>query len=308
VLLVLAACSGTGGGGQLPRAGSSAGTPVSPSPSARVPTGPYVALGDSYTSGLQLEPAGGGPRGCGRSTVNYPSLVAQGLALAPGELTDVSCSSATTADLTSAQRVDGGANPPQLDALDGRTRLVTVGIGGNDAEFIKVVTKCVEQGVLKAVDLATGDAPCKDFYTAPDGSSKLAPVLDTVGARLTTVLAEVARRAPQARVYVVGYPALLPAAPDDCLPVLGGAVARADLSFLVEQEQRLNAVLSDRAAAAHAVFVDTYAPSRGHDMCAGRADRWIEPPLPAAGRAPLHPNEAGQRGMAEAVLRAVRAG
>ncbi|WP_146259367.1 hypothetical protein [Streptomyces tateyamensis] len=59
------------------------------------------------------------------------------------------------------------------------------------------------------------------------------------------------------------------------------------------------------AAAAHAVFVDTYTPSLGHDMCAGAQQRWIEPPLPAAGRAPLHPNPAGQQGMAAAVLAAL---
>jgi hypothetical protein len=57
--------------------------------------------------------------------------------------------------------------------------------------------------------------------------------------------------------------------------------------------------------AEHAVFVDTYTPSLGHDMCAGPERRWIEPPLPAAGRAPLHPNAAGQQGMAAAVLAAV---
>ncbi|WP_157537975.1 SGNH/GDSL hydrolase family protein [Kitasatospora azatica] len=316
VLLLLAGCSGSASGGGRPAAASavpgkgapSTPAPSTPAPSPPAPTGPYVALGDSYTSGLQLEPAGTGPKGCGRSTVNYPSLVAQDLRLTQGEFTDVSCSSATTADLTAAQRVDGGANPPQLDALNGQTRLVTVGIGGNDAEFMKVVERCAEQGVLKAVALAKGEAPCKDSYTAPDGSSTLSGVLDTVGVRLAGVLQEVARRAPQARVYVVGYPALLPTDPAGCLPVLGRTVAAADLVFLAEQEQRLNAVLSSRAREAKAGFVDTYTPSAGHDMCADRTTRWIEPPFPAPGRAPLHPNAAGQQGMAQAVLRAVHAG
>ncbi|MCX4749115.1 GDSL-type esterase/lipase family protein [Kitasatospora sp. NBC_01287] len=317
-LLVLAGCSGSGAGPAGQRqpvrstAPTGAGAPSGPSTPSRpsTPSGPYVALGDSYTAGLQVAPAGGGPKGCGRSAVDYPALVAAGLKLAPGQFADVSCSSATTADLTAAQSVTGGPNPPQLDALSADTRLVTVGIGGNDADFMSVVKKCAEDGLMNAaaklVDpRAARSAPCQAAYTAADGSDKLAGVLDTVGQRLAGVLGEIARRAPRAKVYVVGYPALLPADPASCAPVLGGTVTAGDLAFLDTQEQRLNAVLRERAAAAGAGFVDTYTPSLGHDMCAGGPDRWIEPPLAAPGRAPLHPNAAGQQGMAAAVLRSV---
>lgn len=278
-----------------------------------MPTGPYVALGDSYTAGLQVDPAGGGPKGCGRSAADYPALVAAALKLAAGQFTDVSCSGATTADLTGPQSVAGGSNPPQLDALTTGTRLVTVGIGGNDADFMTVAKRCAEDGVANAVarwvDPAEAkDAPCRAAYTAADGSDKLTGVLDTVGQRLAGVLAEVARRAPRARVYVVGYPALLPVDPGSCARVLGGTVTSGDLAFLAAQEQQLNAVLRQRATAAGAGFVDTYTPSLGHDMCAGQDTRWIEPPFPAPGRAPLHPNAAGQQGMAAVVLRTVRGG
>ncbi|MDH6118664.1 lysophospholipase L1-like esterase [Kitasatospora sp. GAS204A] len=309
-LALIVGCSGGATPGE--RAASRPSVSASPG-AAALPTGPYAALGDSYTAGLQVDPTGGGPKGCGRSAVNYPSLVAAGLKLAPGRFTDVSCSSATTADLTDAQRVTGGPNPPQLDALTADTRLVTVGIGGNDADFMTVVKQCAEDGLantaLKWVDPdKASNAPCQAAYTAADGSDKLTGVLDTVGQRVAAVLAEVTRRAPRAKVYVVGYPALLPADPATCAPVLGDTVTPGDLSFLATQEQRLNEVLRQRATAAGAGYVDTYAPSLGHDMCAGSDARWIEPPFPAHGRAPLHPNAAGQQGMAAAVLRAVRGG
>ncbi|MFE9423474.1 SGNH/GDSL hydrolase family protein [Kitasatospora sp. NPDC006697] len=301
-LLALAGCAAAGGApGPVP--GPSRAAPTRP---AWVPGGPYVAIGDSYTAGLQVRPAGGGPQGCGRSAVNYPSLVARGLGLSGDQFTDVSCSSATTDDLTGAQQVTGGPNPPQLDALSGRTNLVTVGIGGNDADFTKVVTQCAEQGLLHLVDIAHGDSPCKDHYTGADGTDLLAGVLSSVGQKLGAVLHQVAGRAPGAKVFVVGYPALLPADAAGCGQALGSTVTKADLAFLAEQEQRLNTVLKQQASAAGAVYVDTYTPSQGHDMCAGRSARWVEPPLAAAGGAPLHPNAAGQQGMADAVLGTVR--
>ncbi len=296
-------------GGVLVLAGCSAGRAApgpSPQPVHQAPKGPYVALGDSYTAGIKVLPAGGGPRGCGRSAANYPSLVAQELGLA-AQFTDVSCSSATTADLTAAQSVDGGANPAQLDALNDATRLVTLGIGGNDAGFMQVVTRCAELGLLDAIVPKKGqDAPCRAAYQGADGTDQLTAKLGTVGDRLAAVLGDVRKRAPKARVYVVGYPALLPADPAACGPVLGRTLPPGDLAFLAEQEQRLNTVLRKQAQDGGAVFVDTYTPSAGHDMCAGEAARWIEPPFPAAGRAPLHPNAAGQQAMARVVATAIK--
>jgi hypothetical protein len=53
-------------------------------------------------------------------------------------------------------------------------------------------------------------------------------------------------------------------------------------------------------------YVDTYTPSEGHDACSAKATRWIEPLIPSSPAAAVHPNERGERGMADAVLRAVR--
>ncbi|MFE4606514.1 SGNH/GDSL hydrolase family protein [Kitasatospora indigofera] len=290
-------------------AGPSTGPGPSASPTPAVPAGPYVALGDSYTSGLRIEPQVGEPRGCARSAVNYPSLVAKALGLAGASFRDVSCSAARTGDLTGSQRTDDGANPPQLDALSADTRLVTVGIGGNDAGFMEVVGECARQNLVQSLaqslaGSAAAAAPCRDHY-ASGGADQVRRKVDAAGEKLAAVLAEVRRRAPQARVFVVGYPALLPADPSACAPVLGASVAPADLGFLGEKERELNGMLAERAAAAGAGFVDTATPSAGHDMCAGAA-RWVEPPFPAPGLAAVHPNAQGQQGMAAAVLRAVR--
>ncbi|WP_405013422.1 SGNH/GDSL hydrolase family protein [Kitasatospora sp. NBC_01539] len=304
VALLLAAGCGAADGGARSAAPPS-GTPTASAAPTRV-AGPYAALGDSYTSGLGVAPRGGGPAGCGRSAVDYPALVARGLGIAPGAFTDASCSDARTADLATAQRTADGTNPPQLDALGADTRLVTLGIGGNDAGFMDVVARCVRENLRPAADTAA--APCRAAYAAdggagPDGVQR---AIGTAGDGVAAALAEIRRRAPRAAVYVVGYPELLPADPDGCAEAVGGVMATGDLRFLREKQQQLNTTLRDRAAAAGAVFVDTAAASAGHDMCAGAAVRWIEPVRPAAGAAALHPNARGESGMAAAVLAAVR--
>ncbi|WP_425329668.1 hypothetical protein [Streptomyces sporangiiformans] len=50
-----------------------------------------------------------------------------------------------------------------------------------------------------------------------------------------------------------------------------------------------------------------YTPSVGHDACSPAKTRWIEPLAPSSPAARVHPNERGERGMADAVLRAIRA-
>ncbi len=272
-----------------------------------------MALGDSYTAGLAIDPQVGTPVGCGRSGVNYPALVAKNLGLGAGPgFTDVSCSGATTDDLTGAQRTSGGTNAPQLDALSPATRLVTLGIGGNDVGFVDVLAECAKDNLKDSLlgDLtgrpAADQAPCRAHYTAADGQDQLQRKVDAAGERLAGLLREIGRRAPQATVYVVGYPALLPGDATACAETLGRSVSPGDLGFLLAEERGLNAMLRQRAQSSGARYVDTFTPSAGHDMCAGEGTRWIEPPFPTPGSAPVHPNALGQQGMAAAVLDGIR--
>jgi lysophospholipase L1-like esterase len=107
-----------------------------------------VALGDSYTAGPRIPDRTGAPAGCDRSDHDYPALVAERLGLRAADFRDVSCSGATVADLTTPQSTDDGTNPAQLSALSAGTRLVTLGIGGNDIGFASLVTTCVKAGVF----------------------------------------------------------------------------------------------------------------------------------------------------------------
>jgi hypothetical protein len=78
-----------------------------------------------------------------------------------------------------------------------------------------------------------------------------------------------------------------------------------DVSYLRAKHKELNAMLAAQAAAGGATYVDTHAPSIGHDVCAPVLQRWVEPIVPASAAAPVHPNARGTQGMAAAVTTAV---
>jgi lysophospholipase L1-like esterase len=200
---------------------------------------------------------------------------------------DVSCSGATTENITGPQSVPLGKNPPQLDALSAGTELVTVSIGGNDIGFGDIVTECARRSPLQP----TGSA-CKDHYTA-GGTDQLAQRIDEAAPEVAAVLAAIDERSPDARVLLVGYPAILPDEGPGCFPVV--PFSPGDVAYLREVEKGLNAMLADEAAAAGTGFVDTYTPSIGHDACQPPGTKWIEGLVPTAPAAPVHPNALGMK-------------
>ncbi|MET9384793.1 SGNH/GDSL hydrolase family protein [Streptomyces sp. NPDC002928] len=245
----------------------------------------YVALGDSYTSGPLI------PRqvdtNCARSDHNYPSLVSAERRTTVFK--DVSCAGATTENMWKPQ----GTNGPQLDAVQRDTDLVTVQIGGNDVGFGSIIATCARLG---ATDL-TGN-PCQRYYSSSGTDQLVLNVLDTMP-KVAAVLREVHARAPHARVLVVGYPDLLPDDGSGCYPSV--PFAAKDFPYLRDTSKRLNLMLRLVARANRAEYVDTYGPTRGHDMCKAPADRWIEPLQPTSPAAPAHPNAKGEAAMARAV-------
>jgi lysophospholipase L1-like esterase len=303
VPLMLAACS------TAPQATSmSTGAGTSPGAAAPVAAkmlhGSYVALGDSYTAGPGIPDQTGAVAGCKQSSSSYPFLVARSLRL---ELTDMSCSSATIADLSAAQPTGGGINPAQLGALSSATALVTLGIGGNDIGWASVVTRCVELDLIPVLipgEKTSGLTPCADYYIR-DGTDLIRQRIQMVSGQLATTLRQIKARSRRARVYVVGYPDLLPSSGSGCANTLG--ITTGDIVFLNQEELRLNGELRRAAQAAGDGYVDTYAASEGHDACSAPPSRWIEPLIPDAAAAPLHPNAVGERGMADAIVAAVKA-
>jgi len=259
--------------------------------SATAQTGPYVALGDSYTSAPLVPDPTGSPVLCLRSTHNYPQDVRA--AIAPSSFTDASCSGATTVDMTQTQSLSAGeSNPPQFNALSAADALVTVGIGGNDANLIGVAEECVELDTLWPF----GDR-CKAHYQSGGVDTEVQKI-DSVQPLVAAVIQGIHARAPQAKVLVVGYPDGLPQNGTNCYPIV--PFSDADVSWFNSLEIDLNAVLQQAASANSATYVNTFTSSIGHDACAG-SNAWVNGLVPTSAAYPLHPNAAGEANMARQV-------
>ena len=77
----------------------------------------WVGLGDSYAAGPLIPNQPLNPLGCLRSDHNFAHLAAAALGRS---LADVSCSGATTADMTAPQDVTPGPEPAAVQRADGR--------------------------------------------------------------------------------------------------------------------------------------------------------------------------------------------
>jgi lysophospholipase L1-like esterase len=257
-----------------------AAAPAAHAPSAAVPASglDYVAIGSSFAAGPGIPPsqAGSGASACSRSAGNYPSVLAREIG---ANLTDVSCSGATTANvLTTGQ----SGQPPQVGAVTSTTRMVTVTIGGNDVNYL---------GSLGAYTCqADGGSDC-----ATVDRNAIDQAFTSLGGRLENVVNAVHSAAPGARVYLVDYFTILPDS-GGCT----GVPLNADQSAYERSiASRLATATSNAASATGATLVDLAAVSHGHDACS--ADPWVETGHPAAGRSAYHPNEAGMRAAAAAV-------
>ncbi len=281
--LAATACSAGGtpgaGAGGTPgaRAGATASSPApAPSPESRFSS--YVALGDSYTA-APLVPMTDLANGCLRSDHNYPRLLAKRLHVQ--HFTDVSCSAATTSDLTHRQHTFRQAFvPPQLRAVHRGTDLVTLGIGGNDFDLF---------GAL-AFGCSGGQAASGTTCAPNLSSMDVARTTRRIGDRVAAVLRDVQRRAPHATVVLVGYLRLL--------PDRGGCPALGSITPAGRHASRdLAAAMRSAARRTGVKFLDAHAFSAGHDVCS--ADPWVNGRQTRRGvAAAFHPLAAGERALA----------
>ena len=248
----------------------------------------WAGLGDSYAAGPLIPNQQLNPLGCLRSDHNFAHLAAAQLGQS---LADVSCSGATTDDMTSTQNVTPGPNPPQFNALSASTRTVTLQIGGNDIGFTEILRTCASATPF--------GHPCQDRYVV-NGRDTLADRIAATAPKVAAVIQGIHDRSPNARVFVVNYAAILPATGSGCWPVV--PFAWADVPYLRGVEKALNAMLAEQAANNGAQVVDDYTASIGHDACKSTSTKWVEPLIPTNPAAPFHPNARGEAGVAAVIV------
>lgn len=169
----------------------------------------YVALGDSYSSGEGVEPFENGTdtpsdkdnyNACHRSASSYARLLAADASLNLKVQRFIACSGAKTPQITGPWPQKGPNNkdgrnlnePAQASesVLKPTTDIVTLTIGGNDADFGGLATRC----------LWLDCTSYRQQYMA-----KVAALDSKLQAAYRAIL----KQAPNAKLYVIGYPQLL---------------------------------------------------------------------------------------------------
>ena len=127
-------------------------------------------------------------------------------------------------------------------------------------------------------------------------------ILDQTTDELSSLLGDVRKQAPRARVLLVGYPRIAP--PSGTCDALG--IAAGDVMSVLKAETELEAALRRAAASADVDYVSLRGPSVGHHACAGD-QAWTNGVSPAAGDGIVfHPNARGMAAVADVVAAAVR--
>jgi lysophospholipase L1-like esterase len=139
----------------------------------------YVALGDSYSSGVGAGSYTSASGSCDISTNAYPYL--WDAANSPSSFTDNACSGATTSTVESSQ----------LSGLDSTTTLVSLTVGGNDVGFSSVMETCILDGT----------SACESAVATAESEAE-----NDLPAKLDTLYSEIQADAPNAHVVVIGYP------------------------------------------------------------------------------------------------------
>ncbi|MFD7709007.1 SGNH/GDSL hydrolase family protein [Streptomyces sp. NPDC059785] len=222
----------------------------------------YVALGDSYSSGVGAGSYISSSGDCKRSTKAYPYLWAA--ANSPSSFTFAACSGARSSDVVSGQ----------LGSLTSATGLVSLSVGGNDAGFADVMTTCVLQSESSCLArIATAKA-----Y-----------VDSTLPGNLDTVYSAISAKAPSAHVVVLGYPRFYQLS-GSCL--LG--LSETERSAINGAADYLDAAIAKRAAAHGFTFGDVRSTFNGHEICSGSA--WLHSVNWTSIGESYHPTAAGQSG------------
>lgn len=254
----------------------------------RTPTGnpEYIALGSSYAAGPGLGPRQpGSPRLCGRSVNGYPPRVARELGLS---LVDMTCSGSVTKHVR-----DGGQffQKAQIRTLDRRTRLVTITVGGNDIGFVRDLYLLAARNS----DTALGWLVRKLWRGPPRADDRN---FGKLRGELTSLLQAIRARAPEAKVVVATYPAVLP--PRGTCQQLRLSHVEVDLMRQVENE--LTAITRSVAEQGGAVVVDMHALGASHNACS--ASPWTKG-WGTVSQSPFHPTVLGAQATADAIAAAI---
>ncbi|WP_422334298.1 SGNH/GDSL hydrolase family protein [Rhodococcus sp. (in: high G+C Gram-positive bacteria)] len=247
----------------------------------------YVALGDSRAAGPRLEPQYT-TDDCSRSYENFAGKIARELAIT--DFADVSCSAARVENVLDTPQRIPASWPVQIDAVHPDTDLVTISIGGNNANTLFVGPLCVAPG--PGTDRGCRDDPLTETV-ALAGIERAAAGVDKVLAALT-------ERAPHARIYLLGEGGLI--GTRGCWPNV--PFSDGDASWFAAYYARLNSAFFAVAHTRGVQVLDIATPAvaGGHDACAAPEQRWFEGLFSDTDAQRFHFTDAGMSAVARMVV------
>jgi lysophospholipase L1-like esterase len=228
-------------------------------PAASASASQYVALGDSYSSGVGTRVFYEESGECDRSPDAYGPKIA---AKRGYTLNFEACSGAKTGEVIEKQ----------LGKLTSSTALVTITIGGNDAGFSNVMLNCALY-----------------YFTCGSAISEGNEYIEkTLPGKLETTYKDIRAKATTAEVIVLGYPKLFTKEGTTC-----------NVNFLTsgnekkinESAEKLDAAIKKQAEARGFKFVNPTSAFESHEVCA--KEEWLNGqsnPLSES----YHPNVKGQ--------------
>lgn len=250
----------------------------------------YVALGDSYSSGLGSFNYDIDTSTCYRSSDAYSFYVADELELDVPIL--AACASAQTYDIAHS----GMSGQPQRDSLDmTETEYVTLTIGGNDVGFASILEQCVQTPIKSGYGCSTDSnitGTVASSLSALGGYSS-APIYSNglLVKSIAQVLLEIEEYAPNASIFIDGYPSLFgtdganylssSTAPGNAIcplvPGLLATVSYVDAQWMNSIAVELNAVIQDEVESAQLAGVDVeyVAPVFGGHAHCDSSSSWL---------------------------------
>lgn len=238
----------------------------------------YVALGDSVSAGVGLE-SSSDSSACDRFNESYPSLVAESLNM---KLTSYACSGATANNgVVGAQLINNLSVKPQIEQLFAgpKPKLVTLTIGANDIGWTDILARCIAGECGSDSDTAQVD-------------TKLKSVTASVKTALQSIVTNYSLATPT--VMVTGYYRVF-ASSNDCTAIPG--ITTTEQVWWNAQGDKLDQALAD-ASSNYSFASFTPINFSGHELCSSTS--WIQG---LQQRAPFHPNDDGQKTIADTIVR-----
>lgn len=260
----------------------------------------YLALGDSFTSGegetddkFYVPGTNDEFEKCHLSTRSYPYLVANLQKINSNFVRSVACSGATTDDVIgsdsdylgqgkrlgkdklrlSPEEITLAKTQVKYSYLPGRvhqeffaddnnSKVIMIGIGGNDAGLMDKMTACA--GLTDTCNWAND--PKKKEQTAVE--------IKNIFDKLVNTYKKIHEDSPGSKIYVIGYPNIID--PDgNCDHITNQSLDRTERDFAAESVKYLNQIVEAAAKSAGVKFIDVQYSYGNQTLCGSKSPNAI---------------------------------